>query len=103
MDLAPKTARRVRSDGLEEEVSLADVATGDRLRVRPGDAIPVDGVVIEGRSSVDESMLTGEPAPVLKEVEAAVQHLYMLGRRFNDLAPDTPNYITEFYPGASDL
>ncbi|QCB44166.1 heavy metal translocating P-type ATPase [Sphingomonas sp. PAMC26645] len=72
MDLAPKTARRVRSDGSEEEVSLADVATGDRLRVRPGDAIPVDGVVIEGRSSVDESMLTGEPAPVLKEVEAAV-------------------------------
>lgn len=72
MDLAPKTARRVRSDGSEEEVSLADVATGDRLRVRPGDAIPVDGVVVEGRSSVDESMLTGEPAPVLKEVEAIV-------------------------------
>jgi len=72
MDLAPKTARRVRSDGSEEEVSLADVAAGDRLRVRPGDAIPVDGVVVEGRSSVDESMLTGEPAPVLKEAEAAV-------------------------------
>jgi Cu+-exporting ATPase len=72
MDLAPKTARRVRSDGSEEEVSLADVAAGDRLRIRPGDAIPVDGVVVEGRSSVDESMLTGEPAPVLKEVEAAV-------------------------------
>ncbi|MEO6247317.1 MAG: heavy metal translocating P-type ATPase [Sphingomicrobium sp.] len=72
MDLAPKTARRVRSDGSEEEVSLAAVATGDRLRVRPGDAIPVDGVVMEGRSSVDESMLTGEPAPVLKEVEAVV-------------------------------
>jgi len=72
MDLAPKTARRVRSDGSEEEVSLADVAAGDRLRVRPGDAIPVDGVVVEGRSSVDESMLTGEPAPVLKEVDAPV-------------------------------
>ena len=72
MDLAPKTARRLRSDGSEEEVSLTDVAAGDRLRVRPGDAIPVDGVVVEGRSSVDESMLTGEPAPVLKEVEAAV-------------------------------
>ena len=72
IDLAPKTARRVRSDGSEEQVSLADVATGDRLRVRPGDAIPVDGVVVEGRSSVDESMLTGEPAPVLKEVEAIV-------------------------------
>ncbi|MEG3178656.1 heavy metal translocating P-type ATPase [Sphingomonas sp. RB3P16] len=72
LDLAPKTARRLRADGSEEEVSLADVAAGDRLRVRPGDAIPVDGLVVEGRSSVDESMLTGEPAPVLKEVEAAV-------------------------------
>ncbi|MGR6330840.1 heavy metal translocating P-type ATPase [Sphingomonas sp. XXL09] len=72
MDLAPKTARRLRSDGSEEEVGLAEVAAGDRLRVRPGEAIPVDGVVVEGRSSVDESMLTGEPAPVLKEVEAAV-------------------------------
>ena len=72
MDLAPKTARRLRADGSEEEVGLADVATGDRLRVRPGEAIPVDGVVVEGRSSVDESMLTGEPAPVLKEAEAAV-------------------------------
>ena len=72
MDLAPKTARRLRPDGSEEEVGLADVATGDRLRVRPGEAIPVDGVVVEGRSSVDESMLTGEPAPVLKEIEAAV-------------------------------
>ena len=72
MDLAPKTTRRVRTDGSEEEVSVADVAAGDRLRIRPGDAIPVDGVVVDGRSSVDESMLTGEPAPVLKEVEAAV-------------------------------
>ena len=72
MDLAPKTARRVGSDGSVKEISLADVATGDRLRVRPGEAIPVDGVVVEGRSSVDESMLTGEPAPVLKEVEAMV-------------------------------
>lgn len=72
MDLAPKTARRLRADGSEEEVGLAEVAAGDRLRVRPGEAIPVDGVVVEGRSSVDESMLTGEPAPVLKEVEAGV-------------------------------
>ena len=72
MDLAPKTARRLRLDGTEEEVGLADVAAGDRLRVRPGEAIPVDGVVVEGRSSVDESMLTGEPAPVLKEVDAPV-------------------------------
>lgn len=69
MDLAPKTARRIRDDGSEEEVSLADVAAGDRLRVRPGDAIPVDGVVVEGRSSVDESMLTGEPVPVGKSVD----------------------------------
>ena len=72
MDLAPKTARRLRPDGSEEEVGLADVAAGDRLRVRPGEAIPVDGVVVEGRSSVDESMLTGEPAPVLKELDAAI-------------------------------
>jgi Cu+-exporting ATPase len=72
MDLAPKTARRIGRDGSEEEVGLADVVAGDRLRVRPGEAIPVDGVVVEGRSSVDESMLTGEPAPVVKEVEAAV-------------------------------
>ncbi|MGE0774833.1 MAG: heavy metal translocating P-type ATPase [Sphingomonadaceae bacterium] len=72
MDLAPKTAWRMRPNGSEEEVSLADVAAGDRLRVRPGEAIPVDGVVVDGRSSVDESMLTGEPAPVLKEVEALV-------------------------------
>nr|WP_188659490.1 heavy metal translocating P-type ATPase [Sphingomonas metalli] len=72
MDLAPKTARRLRADGSEEEVSLADVALGDRLRVRPGEALPVDGVVVEGRSSVDESMLTGEPAPVLKEDGASV-------------------------------
>ena len=72
MDLAPKTARRIGANGAEEEVSLADVAAGDRLRVRPGEAIPVDGVVVEGRSSVDESMLTGEPAPVLKETGAPV-------------------------------
>lgn len=69
MDLAPKTARRIRDDGSEEEVSLGDVAAGDRLRIRPGDAIPVDGVVTEGRSSVDESMLTGEPVPVGKALD----------------------------------
>ncbi|OYY91883.1 MAG: copper-translocating P-type ATPase [Sphingomonas sp. 28-66-16] len=72
MDLTPKTARRLRKDGSEEEVPLADVATGDRLRVRPGEALPVDGVVVDGRSSVDEAMLTGEPAPVLKEKDADV-------------------------------
>jgi Cu+-exporting ATPase len=72
LDLAPKTARRIARDDAEEDVDLAEVNVGDRLRVRPGDAIPVDGVVVEGRSPVDESMLTGEPAPVLKDVDAAV-------------------------------
>jgi len=70
MDLAPKLARRIGADGSEAEVTLADVVAGDRLRVRPGEAVPVDGIVLEGRSSVDESMLTGEPAPVLKEAGA---------------------------------
>jgi Cu+-exporting ATPase len=72
MDLAPKTARRVSGDGSEQDVPLSDVVAGDRLRVRPGEAIPVDGLVVEGRSSVDESMLTGEPAPVAKEPGAEV-------------------------------
>jgi Cu+-exporting ATPase len=65
LNLAPKTARRVTDAG-EEDVALEAVAAGDRLRVRPGEAVPVDGVVMEGRSSVDESMLTGEPLPVEK-------------------------------------
>jgi len=72
MDLAPKTARRVSGDGSEQDVPLSDVVAGDRLRVRPGEAIPVDGLVVEGRSPVDESMLTGEPAPVAKEPGAEV-------------------------------
>jgi len=72
MDLAPKTARRVGADGSDEEVPLGDVVGGDRLRIRPGDAIPVDGVVVEGRSTVDESMLTGEPVPVGKTVDDAL-------------------------------
>jgi Cu+-exporting ATPase len=66
LGLAPKTARRLRADGTEEDVPIAEVAPGDRLRVRPGERIPVDGVVLEGRSVVDESMLTGEPIPVEK-------------------------------------
>jgi Cu+-exporting ATPase len=66
LDLAPKTARRVADDGTEEDVPLEQVQVGDRLRVRPGEAIPVDGVVEDGRSSVDESMLTGEPVAVEK-------------------------------------
>lgn len=66
LDLAPKTALVVRDDGSEEEIPLEKVRVGERLRVRPGDKIPVDGTVIEGRSSVDESMITGEPLPVEK-------------------------------------
>lgn len=65
MDLAPKTARRVK-DGEEEDVPLDEVQTGDILRVRPGESVPVDGSVTEGRTSVDESMITGEPVPVEK-------------------------------------
>ena len=66
LDLAPKTARRILSDGSEYDAPLENIMEGDRLRVRPGDAIPVDGKVIEGRSSLDESMLTGESMPVEK-------------------------------------
>lgn len=67
LNLAPKTARRIDEDGNEEEVAIDDIQVGDRLRVTPGEKIPVDGVVEEGRSSVDESMLTGEPLPVTKQ------------------------------------
>ncbi len=72
LDLAPKTARRIAADGSEAEVPLDRVHAGDRLRVRPGDAVPVDGVVLEGSSAVDESMITGEPIPVEKAPEARV-------------------------------
>ena len=72
MKLAPKIARRVRADGSDEEIDVGHVVIGDRLRVRPGDAVPVDGVVIEGRSAVDESTVTGESMPVTKEVGAKV-------------------------------
>jgi len=66
LGLAPKSARRVNADGTEEDVPLGHIHAGDRLRVRPGEKVPVDGSVVEGRSSVDESMLTGEPMPVDK-------------------------------------
>ena len=68
LGLAPKTARRINPDGAEEDVPLTNVHVGDTLRVRPGEKIPVDGVVIEGSSAVDESMLTGEPIPVAKRL-----------------------------------
>lgn len=72
LGLAPKTARRLREDGSEEDIDLTHVHVGDRLRVRPGEKVPVDGVVLEGRSSIDESMLTGEPIPVEKDAGATV-------------------------------
>ena len=72
LGLAPKTARRINADGGEEDVPLTHVHVGDRLRVRPGEKVPVDGVVEEGSSAVDESMLTGEPMPVSKRVGDAL-------------------------------
>jgi Cu+-exporting ATPase len=66
LDMAAKTARIIHDDGSEEEIPLEDVKVGDKLRVRPGDKVPVDGTVLEGRSSVDESMISGEPVPVEK-------------------------------------
>ena len=72
LDLAPKTTRRIRDDGSDEEIPLDDVIVGDKLRVRPGDKVPVDGEVIEGRSAVDESLVTGESMPVTKEAGAKV-------------------------------
>lgn len=68
LGLSPKTARRINADGIEEDVALSHVHVGDMLRIRPGEKVPVDGVVIEGGSAVDESMLTGEPMPVSKGV-----------------------------------
>jgi P-type Cu+ transporter len=78
LDLAPKTARRVRADGSDEEVALDSVNVGDRLRVRPGEKVPVDGMLSEGRSSLDESMVTGESMPVTKDAGAKV-----IGGTFN--------------------
>ncbi len=72
LGLAPKTARRIRADGTEEDIPLNHVHVGDLLRVRPGEKVPVDGVVVEGSSAVDESMLTGEPLPVSKRVADTV-------------------------------
>ena len=68
LGLAPKTARRIRADGVEEDIPLERVHIGDSLRVRPGEKVPVDGLIMEGSSAIDESMLTGEPLPVSKKV-----------------------------------
>ena len=67
LDLAPKTARRITSEGEEQDAPLSQIIKGDRLRVRPGDHVPVDGIVLEGTSFVDESLITGEPLPVEKQ------------------------------------
>ena len=72
LNLAPKTARRIAADGRDEEVSLELIAVGDRLRVRPGEKVPIDGVIEEGRSAIDESMVTGESMPVAKEAGGMV-------------------------------
>jgi len=72
LGLAPKTARIVRDDGREEDIPLEQVQPGDRLRIRPGEKVPVDGTVVEGTSNVDESMVTGEPVPVEKRAGAKV-------------------------------
>ncbi len=72
LDMAAKTARVIREDGTEEEIPLEEVQVGDKVRVRPGDKVPVDGKVLEGRSSVDESMISGEPVPVEKVAGDAV-------------------------------
>ncbi len=72
LDLAPKSARRVGDDGDEHEIAIDEIAVGDRIRVRPGEKVPVDGEVLEGRSTLDESMVTGESMPVTKEAGANV-------------------------------
>jgi Cu+-exporting ATPase len=72
LNLAPKTARRLRDDNTDEEVPLDQVRLGDRLRVRPGESVPVDGVVVEGKSAIDESMVTGESMPVARDVGSSV-------------------------------
>ncbi|MGF7158947.1 Cu+-exporting ATPase [Rhodoligotrophos appendicifer] len=72
LDLAPPTARRVRPDGTDEDVPLAELHPGDRLRIRPGEKVPVDGTILEGASAIDESMLTGEPVPAEKQPGDAV-------------------------------
>ena len=76
LGLAPRTARRLSDDGSESDVELALIAVGDRLRVRPGEKVPVDGVVLEGASAVDESMVSGEPVPIAKAPGAIFAFVY---------------------------
>ena len=73
LELAPTRARRIKADGSDEEIDLEQVKVGDLLRVRPGDKVPIDGSVTEGRSHVDESMVTGEPLPVLHPMDLLAQ------------------------------
>ena len=94
LDLAPKTARRMRDDGSDEEVPLDQVVVGDRLRVRPGEGVPVDGNVLEGRSTIDESMVTGESMPVTKEagdslVAGTINQTGALAMRADKVGRDT--------------
>jgi P-type Cu+ transporter len=72
LELAPKTARRLADDGTEHEVAIDNLVVGDKLRVRPGEKVPVDGVILEGRSSLDESLVTGESMPVTREADGRV-------------------------------
>lgn len=72
LGLAPKTARRIEPDGTERDVPLSEVQVGDRLRVRSGERVPVDGLVVDGKTTVDESMVTGEPIPVEKAAASKV-------------------------------
>src|SRR6202030_4757595 len=72
LQLAPKTARRVGDDGSDHEVAIDTLKAGDKLRVRPGEKVPVDGVLLEGRSAIDESMITGESIPVEKSPNSPV-------------------------------
>jgi len=93
LQLAPSTARRIDADGTEEDVDLAAIEVGDRVRVRPGEKVPVDGVVVSGRSAVDESMLTGEPVPAEKAAGDTV-----IGGTVNT----TGSLIVEAYQVGSD-
>ena len=72
LDLSPKSARRIKADGTDDDVSLDLVVVGDTLRVRPGERVPVDGQIVEGRSALDDSMVTGELMPITKTIGAKV-------------------------------